>query len=156
MKKTYKVIITLLIIVVAAFGALRLMPNPFESQVKSLIDETGANYPLIRCSGGWLERKMYCEVKISPKELPKVVEKLGLDQYLPSYMWREDMPNSEKKKRLILVSTEDPCSSSLRKQYEKEFSQQQWTPSRHGFSSAIFFYNPSTQHGCFFLSIAYG
>jgi hypothetical protein len=120
--------------------------HPFSDQVQSLLNETGAEYELHDLSGGWIKREMHCRISILPDELTKVVTTLGLSEPLPYF-------NGET--RLITVS-DSPCSSHLRKRYSKAFGIQQWTPTRHGFSSAILFYNETTHEGCLFLSIAYG
>lgn len=121
--------------------------HPFNAQARSLLDETGVSYELKGCHGGWISRAMYCDVNVSPNQINDFAVKLGL---------QEALPNFEGEKRLIIVANnQNPSASSLRKKYKKAFEIQQWVPARHGFASAILFYEDKTGQGCLYLSIAY-
>jgi hypothetical protein len=88
---------------------------------------------------------MFCEIALKRSEIGTFAQKLDLDEPLPV-------------KRLISVAAdEDPCSTAFRTKYSKLFEEEtHWSPSRHGFSGAVFFYNEKTEHGCLLLSLAYG
>jgi hypothetical protein len=144
----------LITMAVLLFGVLLLqnisIPSPSSStdQVGALLSEVGLSLKVERCHGGWTERNMYCRLKIQQSELPRIIEGLGLGQSLPNF---------EGKQRIINVTTgEDPCSAKLRNEFASSFGIQQWNPTRHGFASAVLFFNPETSESCLFLSIAYG
>ncbi len=121
--------------------------HPMEDEVKALLDETGAPYRLLQIHGGWVRRELHCELAVAPAHLAGFASKLGLDQ--PPYFEGE-------KRLVVLPPGERTCSASLRQRYGRSFGVQQWRPTRHGFASAIFFYDQQSGKGCLFLSIAYG
>jgi hypothetical protein len=142
---TIRTLVVILIVSIVLSGCVR---NPFESQVRALLNETGVPYKLNGCHGGWVRREMYCDVDISPDKINDFAAKLGLQAALPYF---------EGEKRFIIVSEkQNPADSILRDKYKKSFGIQQWVPTKHGFASAILFYNQKTGKGCLYLSIAYG
>ena len=139
MKRKFWFLLFLFICFVSAFRSCYLSPHPFEYQVRSLLDSTGAKYDILGSSGWSIERRMFAHVKIPQSELSKVVSTLGGEKHL-----------------IVVSDNQNPCSFFLRMKYEKAFGIQQYIPYRFGFSGAILFYNQKTEEGCLFLGIAYG
>jgi len=150
MNKRLIVAIALIIVIGLALAivAITQIPSPVQNQVKALLNDTGATYEFIDCSGGWFSRECHSEIKISKAELNKLIEEFALASPLPYF---------DDQTRLILVDgARGPCASELRTKYSKAFGIQQWNPSRHGFASVIIFFNQENNRACIFLSIAYG
>jgi len=122
--------------------------NPFRSEVDALLSESGAEYKIIGCSGGSRERKMSCEIDISPQEVEKLIQGLGLNTPLPGV---------ESQSRIVYLSEgRDIRDSELEKAIDRAFGYQLWNPSRHGFAGAFLLYYPNKKRGRLWLSIAYG
>ncbi|MBU2101988.1 MAG: hypothetical protein ABH865_03150 [Candidatus Omnitrophota bacterium] len=124
------------------------IPNPFQSQVRALLNETGVPYEFNGCHGGWVAREMHCNVSVRPEQINNFAAKLELQEALPYF--------DDEKRLIVIPDSQDPSSSFFRNKYRKSFGMQQWVPTKHGFASAIFFYNQKTGKGCLYLSIAYG
>ena len=129
-------------------GGYFFIPNAHQGPAKALLNESGAAYQLISCSGEWTTRRLRCEIKISQRELDKLIDSLELDQPLPY---------ADPSKRIIYVdAATDPSAAHLLEKYRFALAGQQWSPSRNSFASAFLFYNKSTQRACLYLDIAYG
>ena len=66
------------VIIVLIFLVISTGCHPFNWNVQALLNETKVNYKLVGCYGGWIERKMYCDIKVSRSDVSVLAEKLDL------------------------------------------------------------------------------
>jgi hypothetical protein len=118
--------------------------SEFKSDVNKLLDESGDNYEIKACFGGWLKKELYCQIIIPNNQIQGFLVNLGLDKESTFY---------ETKRIVYIDDGKDPCSNELRDDYSKYFDEEIYNPSRHGFNSAILFYNNLSDDGCLYLSI---
>jgi len=129
-------------------GLLLLGCQPFQAESDALLSETGAKYQVLSREGGIRERKMYCDLKLAPAEVAKLVQALGLS---------EPNSNGSAPTRILYLSGGEGISSpALEKMVNDAFGRQLWIPSRHGFAGAFLIYDSKSGIGRLWLSIASG
>jgi hypothetical protein len=120
----------------------------FHQETDALLAETGVEYQILSRQGGMSERKLYCDLAISPSEVKKLAQALGLSSAAANA--------STPSRFVILSATETFDTPSFAKQVDSAFGRQAWMPVRHGFAGAFLLWDPQSNQARLWLSIAAG
>lgn len=117
-----------------------------DSNVRALLDETGVSYELKKSYSSIWYDLTYCDVIISQDQIDAFAAKLGLNN---------ELKNHKGKTRFIVVPDYLSPSRVSLGQYREDLAHTQWNY-KHGYTSALLFYNKKTGEGRLFLDTSFG